>query len=137
MLMPWGPIYCGLLMHLSNDTINTIGYLSYIPYFDTYTRNYYNIICINTIISGPLGDLTKRLYMPPISTYKNHTRSEHCYYVIQNHYSSRFQYYTLDQLQNLFLFMKQNNYIIHHDFHSQHIPLAHNHICMFSYSNSS
>lgn len=124
-------------MHLSNDATNTIGFLTYVPFFDTHSRTYYNVLCINAPISGPLGDLIKHLYMPPISTYKNHTQSDHCYYVIQNHYSTRFQYYTLEQLQSLFLFMKQNKYTILHEYSSNHIPMVHNHVCMFSYSVSS
>jgi hypothetical protein len=132
-------IYFTLLLYImsSSTHTNTIGYLSYIPYFDAYTSSYYNVICINDYISGPLGSLVKHLHMPPISSYKNYTQSDRCYFVLQNHYSSKFKYYTVDQLESLFLFMKQNKYIIHHEFYSQHIPLAHNHICMFSYSESS
>ena len=123
-------------MSLPSASGNTIGYLTHKPYFDHHSRKYYNVICVNTNISGPLDSLIKQLYMPPVSTYKNHSHSEHCSYVIQNHYSSGFPYYTLEQLQNLFIFMSQNYYTINHEFYSQHIPLNHNHICMFSYSNS-
>ena len=119
-----------------SDAQDTSGFLTYKPYFDYHTNRYYNVICVNTLVSGPLNSLIKRIYMPPISTYKNHTHEEHCYYVLQNDYSSNFQYYTLNQLESLFLFMKQNKYTIHHEFHSQHIPLAHTHICMFSYTPS-
>lgn len=110
------------------------GFLNYKPYFDTHTHKYYNIICVNTIIDGPLSDLIKPLHIPPISRYKNHSSNHYCSYVIRNEFSCDFPYFTLEHIESLFLYMSQNKYIINRDFYSQHIPLSHNHICMFSYS---
>lgn len=119
-----------------SSSLPTIGYLTYTPYFDNHTHRYYNVICINSIISGPLEPLICVLNIPPISEYKHRHPSHTCNYVIKNNFSSIFPYYTLDQLNGLFIFMKQNNYVIQSDFYSQHIPLAQNTICMFSYSGA-
>ena len=112
----------------------TNGFLTYKPYYHRDTRKYYNIICVNSLIDGPLYNLIKPLHIPPISKYKNLSHTHQCSYVIQNDFSIGFPYFTLEHIESLFLFMSQNKYTINHNFYSQHIPLSSNHICMFSYS---
>ena len=94
------------------------------PYFNSYTNNYYHIITLNKIPSGPLNIYIKHIAIKNISTKINKANENYCSYVIsknlltrnnQNYINNEIDICTIENITDIYEFLINNNYTINNE----------------------
>ena len=93
------------------------------PYFNSYTNNYYHIMTLNKIPSGPLKNYIKHISIKNISTKINKANENYCNYVIStrllntsaNYINNEIQICTIENLTEVYEFLINNNYTINNE----------------------
>ena len=83
-------------------------------YLDNLHKCYKNIVVINENPIGPLKNCVKRISENKLSPFKYPSPCEEwksCFYVI-HHPGNPSNYFTVEQIPELFTFLTENNYVI-------------------------
>jgi len=118
------------IMNVSNSFI----YLFKQPFLNPHTKLYTNILSLNCIPNGPLAQYIQHVKNQKLSEFVNYP-SECIYAVLKNDYNSS-NYMTPEDLPHFLIYLKQNNYVVHHSFNEivKSHPEIKSHICLFSYA---
>lgn len=99
------------------------------------TREYINVLCCDSMPSGPLSTRTSLINPQRLSEFQHNYQSQ-CIYVINQENSNN--YMLSKSLPELFTYFVKNNYVIQHDItqylKNNHTPDNCKYICMLSYS---
>ena len=116
------------------DVTNSFVYLYKKPFLNPYSKHYSNILCLNCIPLGPIAQYVQHVKTQQISEFVNEP-NECIYAIMKNDYSNS-EYMTIDDLPHFLIYLKQNNYTVHHSFNeiiTSNVEVK-SHICLFSYA---
>ena len=90
------------------------------PYYDNISQQYTNIITINKNPNGPLSDYITTLQYNPLSEFSGFNKicSRLCIYAIKNINNIQYNSFNLlspDNIDDLVIFLTENNYSINKD----------------------
>jgi hypothetical protein len=107
------------------------------PYLNQYQKQYQNILVVNDMPSGPLGERVVRINPPKLSPFNDSAinRGHQCIYAIRNEcLTAGYEYATLDDIPQMLVYLVSNGYKIDHDTTKllQRTPMSKRVICVFS-----
>ncbi len=86
------------------------------PYLNTFSKQYENIIVIDKMPLGPLGQLVSRFRAPRLSPfdYNNDSfnKNECCKFAIRRHFRRDNEFLTADDVPSLLAYLSTNGYSI-------------------------
>jgi hypothetical protein len=80
------------------------------PYLDKTNEHYKNIVTINLLPIGPLSNFIQKIYLNPLSKFKEPRTGQKCAFALKSLYSSKLM--IVDEVPDLFGFLLSNGYTI-------------------------